>query len=143
MYQRFFGKYTKNGDSLPPLEELIKNVSLALVNSDRAFHGSRALVANVVEIGGVHAVHQPTKPLPKEIDHYFSIADDGIFLWTLGANTKPSTIISKDKLATINHVFRSIPTAAVFVRWEDRLMEYQSDNVVIGQWIPQTDMMGE
>lgn len=141
MYQRFFGKYVKNGE-LPPLQHLIHNVSLALVNSDRVFHGSRAFLPNVVEIGGVHVVKQNTKELPKELLHYFSIADDGIFLLTLGSKTKPSDILSKEKLAIMNHVFRSIPTAAVFARWDDRIMEHQSDNVVIGKWIPQTDMMG-
>ena len=142
MYQRFFGKYVKDGE-LPRLEELIHNVSLALVNSDRVFHGSRALLPNVVEIGGVHVTRVKPKELPNDLQHYFSIADDGIFLFTLGANTKPSEILSKEKLAVINHIFRALPTAAVFARWEHHVMEHQSDNVVIGQWIPQIDMMGE
>lgn len=141
MYQRFFGKYI-NGD-LPPLPELIHNVSLALVNSDRVFHGARAFLPNVIEIGGVHVPNKPTKELPKDLTNYFSIAADGIFLFTLGASTKPSKVLAKDKLAALNHVFRSIPTSAAFVRWDDRMMEHQSDNVVIGPWIPQTDMLGE
>lgn len=141
MYQRFFGKYI-NGD-LPPLPELIHNVSLALVNSDRVFHGARAFLPNVIEIGGVHVANKPTKELPKDLTNYFSIAADGIFLFTLGASTKPSKVLAKDKLAALNHVFRSIPTSAAFVRWDDRMMEHQSDNVVIGPWIPQTDMLGE
>lgn len=141
MYQRFFGRYIN--DPLPPLEDLIHNVSFALVNSDRVFHGARAFLPNVFEIGGAHVANAPPKPLPKDINHYFSIADDGIFLMTLGASTKPSTILSKDKLAAINHVLRRIPTSATFVRWDNGLMDYQSDNVVIGQWIPQADMLAD
>lgn len=140
MYQRFFGKHITA--PLPPLEELIHNVSLALVYSDRVFHGVRALLPNVIEMGGVHIAHQPPKPLPKDISHYFSIADDGIFLMTLGASVRPSTLLMKEKLAAINHVIRKIPTAAAFIRWDHRLMEYQSDNAIIGLWIPQNDMLG-
>lgn len=141
MYQRFFGKYI-SGD-LPPLKDLIHNVSLALVNSDGGFHGPRAFLPNVIEIGGLHVAHQPAKTLPKDVTHYFSIAEDGIFLFTLGASTKPSKIFSNDKLAAMNHVFRTLPTAAAFVRWDDRVMEHQSDNVVIGLYMPQKDMLGE
>lgn len=140
MYQRFFAKYVPN---LPPLEALIHNVSLALVNSDQVFHGPRAFLPNVVEIGGAHIAHQPAKGLPQDLSHYFSIADDGIFVFTLGGSAKPSTVLNKEKLAALNHVFRSIPTAAAFVRWDDRQMEHQSDNVVIGQWIPQVDMLAQ
>lgn len=139
MYQKFFAKRAKE-EPLPPLLDLIQNVSLALVNSNSIFHGARALMPNVVEIGGVH-VKRPTKPLPAGLIHYFSIADDGIFIFTLGANTKPSDILSKEKLHALNYVFRRIPGAGIFVKWDDRNMEHQSDNVVIGQWIPQTDMM--
>ena len=141
MYERFFARFVDV--PLPPLEQLIHNVSLALVNSDRVFHGARAFLPNVVEIGGAHIASHPPKPLPKDVAHYFSIADDGIFLFTLGAITKPSGILHKDKLEALNYVFRTIPTAAAFVRWDDRIMEHQSDNVVIGQWMPQNDLLGE
>lgn len=128
---------------MPPLEDLIHNVSLAMVNSDRIFHGARALLPNVIEIGGDHIAHRPAKELPKDVSHYFSIADDGIFLFTLGASVKPSKLLSKEKLAAINDVIRSLPTAAAIVRWDARNMEHQSDNVVIGPQVPQVDMLGE
>lgn len=140
MYKRFFAKLTPA--PLPPLIDLIHNVSLVLVNSNNIFHGSRALVPNILEIGGIH-VKDPAKALPKDLAHYFSIADGGIFLFTLGGNTKTATALPKEKWAVFNEVFRKLPTVGVFVKWEERVMEPQATNVVIGPWIPQSDMLGK
>lgn len=143
MYQRFFSKpiLRKHGAShtMPSLVDLIENVSLVLLNSNKVFHEARAYVPNMLEIGGSHV--PASKPLPKEMMHYFSIAEDGIICFSFGG-TKTAQVLSKEKLAALNHVFVRMPKAAFIMKWEDRIMENQPDNVVIGTSIPQLDILG-
>ncbi|RZF48858.1 hypothetical protein LSTR_LSTR003238 [Laodelphax striatellus] len=51
------------GESMPPLQSLIDNYSLLLFNGHHSLTGSRPLLPNVVEIGGIHI--KPAQPLPK------------------------------------------------------------------------------
>lgn len=53
----------KFGDNIPTVSELAKKVSLLFVNSHFAYHGSRPLPPQVVEIGGVHI--KPLQPIPQ------------------------------------------------------------------------------
>lgn len=51
------------GNSLPPLENIIKNTSIIFVNSHHSVTQSRPLVPSIVEIGGIHI--KKFEPLPK------------------------------------------------------------------------------
>ncbi|KAF7992648.1 hypothetical protein HCN44_004992 [Aphidius gifuensis] len=51
-------------DNIPPLEELEKNVVLALVNSFHSLNGIRPITPSIIEVGGLH-VNSNFVPLPK------------------------------------------------------------------------------
>jgi len=51
------------GPGLPPINEIVKNTSLMLINQYYALTGPRPYAPNVVEVGGLQV--GPQKPLPK------------------------------------------------------------------------------
>lgn len=52
------------GSNYPPLDDIVKNLSMLFINTDPIFHPIRPLVPAVVQIGG--GIHiRPPKPLPK------------------------------------------------------------------------------
>jgi len=53
----------KGWESRPPLEHMLNNVSLTLVNSHNAIGISRPYLPGIIEVGGMH-IKDP-KPLPK------------------------------------------------------------------------------
>lgn len=62
--QTFVNKYFD--DSIPPLDQLVKNTSMLFINSHFSLTHSRPLPPNVLEIGGIH-LRDSVKPLPKVI----------------------------------------------------------------------------
>ena len=55
------------GNSLPPLENIIKNTSIIFVNSHNSVTQSRPFVPSIVEVGGIHI--KKFDPLPKVRHH--------------------------------------------------------------------------
>jgi len=53
----------KGWESRPPLEHMLNNVSLTLVNSHNAIGISRPYLPGIIEVGGMHIKHP--KPLPR------------------------------------------------------------------------------
>lgn len=61
------------GPGLPPINEIVKNTSLMLINQHYSLSGSTPYTANVVEVGGLHV--GPAKPLPKVGENLINILD--------------------------------------------------------------------
>uniref|UniRef100_A0A1L8E1Y1 Putative udp-glucuronosyl and udp-glucosyl transferase n=1 Tax=Nyssomyia neivai TaxID=330878 RepID=A0A1L8E1Y1_9DIPT len=138
LYQRYFTPFQPKDAKLPALENLIHNVSAVFVNSHPGFHYPRALMPNVVEIGGIHI--QEPKKLPQDVGRMFTLATGGVIVLALGSKTR-SKDMSKEKLEAFNKVFKEMPDVGVFWKWEDNVMPGQVDNVVIGTWLPQYELL--
>uniref|UniRef100_A0A6B2EB55 Putative glucosyl/glucuronosyl transferase n=1 Tax=Phlebotomus kandelakii TaxID=1109342 RepID=A0A6B2EB55_9DIPT len=138
LYQRFFAPLQSRSEKLPPLDDLIHNVSSVLVNSHPGFHYPRALMPSVVEIGGIH-IRQP-KNVSEHVERFFQLAKGGVIVFTLGGTTR-SKDLPKEKRDIFNRVFKSMPDVGIFWKWEDAKMPDQADNVIIGSWLPQYDLL--
>lgn len=57
------------GNDFPPLEEILKDTSLLLLNSFPVLNGARPTVPQVIEIGGIHV--KPAKTL-SQVNYYLS-----------------------------------------------------------------------
>uniref|UniRef100_A0A7G3B3G6 Putative udp-glucuronosyl and udp-glucosyl transferase n=1 Tax=Lutzomyia longipalpis TaxID=7200 RepID=A0A7G3B3G6_LUTLO len=138
LYQRFFAPLQPKDGKLPALEDLIHNVSSVFVNSHPGFHYPRALMPNIVEIGGIH-IREPKK-LPADVDRLYTLATGGVIVLTLGSTTR-SKDMQKEKRDAFNRVFKEMPDVGIFWKWEDAQMPGQVDNVIIGPWLPQFDLL--
>uniref|UniRef100_A0A1B0DGR6 UDP-glucuronosyltransferase n=1 Tax=Phlebotomus papatasi TaxID=29031 RepID=A0A1B0DGR6_PHLPP len=126
------------GEKLPSLEQLIHNVSSVFVNSHPGFHYPRALMPNVVEIGGIH-IRTP-KELPIDVLNLYEKAKDGVVMFSMGTDIR-SADMSKDKIDAFNRVFKGMPEVGVFWKWDIPKMDEQPYNVIIGAWMPQYDLL--
>ncbi|KAB0804986.1 hypothetical protein PPYR_01956 [Photinus pyralis] len=131
--QELLTKYFPNA---PPLQTLIDNVSLVLLNSHFAIEGARPYVPNMIEIGGFH-VEKP-KPLSADLKKFLDDASEGAIFFSLGTNVK-SSHLPKEKLDEIVKCFAKLKLKVVW-KFEKRSLQLPS-NVYADEWLPQTDIL--
>jgi glucuronosyltransferase len=78
--EEYINKYFnyKNHESRPPIDVMLSNVSLILVNGDLSVGAPRPYLPNVIEIGGLHI--KVPKQLPKVRLIIFGIIHDIVIL---------------------------------------------------------------
>ncbi|XP_044727973.1 UDP-glycosyltransferase UGT4-like, partial [Chrysoperla carnea] len=128
LVQKYFGnRVTRN------IEEIEKDVSLVLTNTNPILHGAYPKVANLIEIGGLH--DPPIKPLPKDLQSFLDSAKNGFIYFSLGSNIK-SFLLGEKTINTILKVFKKLPYKVVW-KYESTNLPGKPDNVYISQWLPQ------
>ncbi|CAO1423867.1 unnamed protein product [Diamesa serratosioi] len=116
----------------------VKNLSLILVNSHVSQGNVRPNVPAVIEIGGIQVKSTPS-PLPDNIQKWLDESTNGVVFFSLGSNAK-STYLSKEQLAILLNVFSKLKQR-VIMKWEADVLDGKPDNVLIGKWLPQDDIL--
>ncbi|KAJ9591509.1 hypothetical protein L9F63_001946, partial [Diploptera punctata] len=127
-----------NNISMPNIEDLIKNVSLVLVNSHYSFYYPRPNVLNMVEIGGLHL--STPRPLPKELQDFLDGALEGVIYFSLGTNVKCDTMTAEKRQVFLD-VFSALPKFRVLWKWDGDEIPRKPRNVEIAKWFPQQDIL--
>ncbi|KAM3963422.1 UDP-glycosyltransferase UGT5-like [Aphomia sociella] len=99
--------------------------------------GSRLMVPQVLEIGGIHVVKP--KPLTKDVEEFLADAEHGAIYFSFGSNLKSSTM-SEKMLQQILEVFKRIPQKILW-KWENDKFPDGHDNVYTKTWFPQLDVL--
>lgn len=138
IYQRYFGQ---SGRELPPLIDLIHNVSLVLLNSHASLQYPRPHTPNMLHIGGMHLTQRndsgPATPLPAAIDEWLNAAPDGCIYISLGS-ARRSSDLPADQIVAFRRVFADLAGRMRIVwKWENATMDEQPPNVLIGEYMPQ------
>lgn len=121
----------------PPLKDLMKNVSLVLLNSHVSFKEPSPHVPNMIEIGGYHV--KPTGKIPEDVKKFLDEAKDGVIFLCMGSNLKISKFPENKRKAFVK---------AFSKRKERVLWKYETDlpekpeNVMLVKWAPQQDILG-
>ncbi|KAG7213732.1 hypothetical protein KM043_002966 [Ampulex compressa] len=126
------------GPDVPDLEEIAKNGSLVMVNTHHSLHGSRPLLPNIVEIGGLH-IPPRAEPLPMDVRKFIDEARQGVLYFNLGSMIKASSM-PEEKLVQILRVLGSLPMRVIW-KWEAENLPHKPDNVLIRKWLPQFDIL--
>ncbi|KAG4070752.1 hypothetical protein HA402_010978 [Bradysia odoriphaga] len=121
----------------PPYAEVLKNVSLVLVSQHFSGQASEALLPNVIEVEGIHVRKEPT-PLPADIKDFLDGATDGAIFFSLGSSVNSSEL-PPEKISAILHKFEKIKLKILW-KFEADLPNLP-DNVKIGKWLPQNDIL--
>ncbi|CAG9797602.1 unnamed protein product [Chironomus riparius] len=119
-------------------DEMIRNVSLVLVNTHFTSSGPRPLLPNLVEVGGLQVKPNPA-PLPEDLKTFLDDAKDGAILFSFGSNAK-SIYIPEDKQKIILKVFSKLKQR-VIMKWESDVLPGKPKNVLISKWLPQDDIL--
>lgn len=91
--RKFFGHL----GPLPSIYDLLRNVSMVLVNTHRAIFPPRPTMPSVVPIGGAHL--KPPKPLPNDLKTFLDESKHGVIYFSLGTVIKASEL-PKEKIQT-------------------------------------------
>lgn len=128
------------GSDLPDLEGIAKQAKAFLVNTHSSLHGNRAMLQNVVEVGGLH-IPSKINPLPNDLAQFLDNATDGVLYFNFGSMIKATTM-PKDKLDILLNVISSIPRKVIW-KWESDEPPRKMDNVLTKKWIPQFDLLSK
>ncbi|KAB0792025.1 hypothetical protein PPYR_13986 [Photinus pyralis] len=132
MYQEITNRHF--GSEYPPLEQLIANMSLLLVNSESVFRTIRPRTPNIIPIGG-NLIRLPAKPLPKDLKEALDNAKNGFIYFSLGSNVK-SNFLDDRVRDDIMGAFRELPYLVVWKLDTDSLPN-NPKNVLLYPWVPQ------
>ncbi|XP_055701703.1 uncharacterized protein LOC129800979 [Phlebotomus papatasi] len=132
-YESIFSKY-----NFPSFDETARNVSLVLVNHHFSQGHLRANVPALVEIGGIH-IEDETDPLPKDIQEFLDSATDGAIFFSFGSNVK-SSLLPQEKINAIIKCFGQLKEKVIF-KWENDDLPNKPENIMIGKWLPQRDIL--
>ncbi|KAJ6633878.1 UDP-glucosyltransferase 2 [Pseudolycoriella hygida] len=119
-------------------EEAHNNVSLVFMNSHFSGASVRPLLPNMVEVGGLQ-VKPVSDPLPEKLQAFLDGAKQGAILFTLGSNSK-SKYLPEQTLKILLTVFSKLKQRVV-MKWESDVLEGKPDNVFVGTWLPQDDIL--
>ncbi|XP_017771338.1 PREDICTED: UDP-glucuronosyltransferase 2C1-like, partial [Nicrophorus vespilloides] len=122
----------KHFPGAPPLEELLDNVDLALVNSHFITETPRPYLTNSIQIGGFH-LHEK-QHLPEDLQTYFNESKHGVIYFSLGTNVKSEEL----KPSTMEGILRAFSKSKYNILWKfDGKLPYNPKNVKIAKWLPQ------
>lgn len=139
IYKRYFSPMQPADVPLPPLIDLIHNVSLILLNSHTAMQYPRPSSPNMLHVGGMHLNEKTTKnkPLSQDITDYIAAAPDGVIFMSLGSVTR-SADMHPDKIDAFVKVFsKYLGKMRIIWKWENATLVNHPRNVIVGPEMPQ------
>lgn len=125
-------------DRYPSLDETKKNVSLILVSTHFSQTDPMPTFPGMIEISGIQIKKQPD-PLPLAIQTWLDDAHNGAIFFSFGSNIKSSQM-HPEKLAIFRKVFGRLKQRVLW-KWDGEHMYGKPDNVMVGKWLPQDDIL--
>ncbi|KAK9888374.1 hypothetical protein WA026_000626 [Henosepilachna vigintioctopunctata] len=126
------------GEDLPPLNEIIANSSLLLVNSHFSSNQARPTVPNFIEVGGLH-IDEP-KSLEKQFSDF--IGNSSFIYFGLGTYASAETLPIQ-KLQNICNVLEELNHKVIWKVDAKKLPKnlIVPKNIFIVKWVPQLDIL--
>lgn len=125
-------------DRYPSFDETKKNVSLILVSTHFSQTDPMPTFPGLIEVSGIQIKKKPD-PLPITIQTWLDDAHNGAIFFSFGSYIKSSQM-QPEKLKIFLNVFRRLKQRVLW-KWEDANMPNQPDNVMVGKWLPQDDIL--
>lgn len=88
-------KYFSHLAPLPSIDDIVKNVSVILINTHRAVIPPRPAMPGVVYIGGAHI--KPPKALPADLQKHLDEAEEGVIYFSFGTYVR-ATEMPKERM---------------------------------------------
>ncbi|XP_053666785.1 UDP-glycosyltransferase UGT5-like [Anopheles marshallii] len=135
VYQRYFSRRNQ-----PPLLDLIHNVSLVMVNSHPVINFARPFVPNMIEIGGAHIRQLEDTGFSQDVINWVEKARNGVVYFSMGTNIRSADFPDSLREAFVG-AFSKLSQVLIIWKWENATLPNQSDNVIIGPWMPQQQLL--
>ncbi|VVC33308.1 Hypothetical protein CINCED_3A004360 [Cinara cedri] len=124
-------------ETRPTMTEMLKNVSLSLIDSDVMILSSRPYVPSFIEVPGIH--FRPPKKMNKELQEYMDTATKGVVFLNFGTVINMDNV-SKHTLDIFKKVLGRLEQKVIF-RWTNNDTQGFPDNFYVDSWLPQVDIL--
>ncbi|XP_012232546.2 UDP-glycosyltransferase UGT5-like [Linepithema humile] len=125
------------GDSVPPVHQLISNITLLLSNF-HPFIYPRANIPAIIPISGYRPVSQK-EGLPQDLEKILNDAKQGYVYFSLGSNIKSNTL-SDERRNMLLRAFAKLPYKVLW-KFESEFLPDKPNNVIIRKWLPQQEIL--
>ncbi|KZC09279.1 PREDICTED: UDP-glucuronosyltransferase 2B15-like [Dufourea novaeangliae] len=125
------------GPSVPPMLDILKNISVIFINQADPITPAKPKLANMITFTSFHVSDNLT-PLPEDLKRFMDNAKEGFIYFSLGSNAMSSDL-PKETLQVFKDVFSKLPYKIVWKFEKD--MPGKPDNVFIGKWLPQQTIL--
>ena len=132
LYEKYFPHLKRD------MYSVRKNASIVLLNTHVSLGYPRPYMPNQIEVGGMH-INRQRKPLPQDIDKFIREAPYGVIYFSMGSNLKSKDLPDLKK-KEILIAFSNIKQRVLW-KFEDPYLVGKPDNVFIGEWFPQDDIL--
>ncbi|KAF5287794.1 hypothetical protein FQA39_LY15730 [Lamprigera yunnana] len=130
--------YKYFGEDYPLIDDMARNISIVLANSDTVFHKIKPTLPSIISFGG--NLYRPTPPpLSKEVKNALDAAKHGFIYFSLGSNAK-SKNLAKETRQIILETFADLPYTVLW-KFEEDALENKPKNVIISKWLPQLSVL--
>nr|XP_033192156.1 UDP-glucuronosyltransferase 2B33-like [Bombus vancouverensis nearcticus] len=122
---------------LPPMLDVLKNVSLLFINQADVMIAARPKLPNIITFTSSH-IQKKLTPLSKDLQTFLDVATNGFIYFSLGSNAR-STSLPLEIRRVLCDVFAKLPYRVV---WKfEKNFPGKPDNVYIGKWFPQQTIL--
>ncbi|VVC33712.1 Hypothetical protein CINCED_3A004731 [Cinara cedri] len=125
-------------ESRPPIEDMLRNVSVTLLNAHYSIGAPRPYLPGSVEIAGLH-VKEP-RPLTGKYLDFVESAADGVIYFSFGTIVDPSRLPNSTIQIFINVLKRL--KQKVMWKWDSVDLPPLPDHIMVSPWFPQPDVLG-
>ncbi|XP_021912896.1 uncharacterized protein LOC110826504 [Zootermopsis nevadensis] len=126
-----------NDSAMPSVNEIEYSTSLVLLNHHFSISYPRPLMPNMVQVGGMHV--KPPNKIPQELEKFLDDATDGVIYFSMGSNLLSSELPDNKRDAFLK-AFSQLKQKVLW-KWETETLPGQPDNVRLGKWFPQADIL--
>lgn len=124
-------------ENRPTMTEMLKNISLSLIDSDVAILSPRPYVPNFIEVPGIHI--QPTKKMSKTLQNFMDSANAGVVYLNFGTILSVAKL-SKPSLEVLLNVLGRLEQKVLF-KWTNNDTHGFPDNFHVDTWFPQLEIL--
>ncbi|XP_022209988.2 UDP-glucosyltransferase 2 [Drosophila obscura] len=122
------------------LEQVMDSFALMLLGQHFSLSYARAYLPDMIEVGGLHLQQQrQVQPLPADIAAFVEQSPNGVIYFSMGSNIKSADLPPTTRKVLLD-TLASLPQRVLW-KFEDDQLEDKPENVFIGKWFPQPDIL--
>ncbi|VVC33306.1 UDP-glucuronosyl/UDP-glucosyltransferase [Cinara cedri] len=124
-------------DKRPTMAEMLKNISLSLIDSDVMILSPRPYLPSYIEVPGIHL--RPTKKINAKLQYFMDRANKGVIYFNFGTILNVTSIPKPSFQALVN-VLGRLEQRIVF-KWINNETRGFPNNFYVDSWLPQREIL--
>ncbi|XP_050523255.1 UDP-glycosyltransferase UGT5-like [Daktulosphaira vitifoliae] len=137
--ERLMNKYMTyvGHENRPSLVELLRNISLTLINTHPVIGYPYPMIPSYVHVAGMHC--KPPKELPEDLKTIMDTSKKGVVYFSLGSVIRSADMPKEIQSMLLSELSKIEQT--VLWKWEGDKLPQLPKNVIVRKWFPQNDIL--